>query len=129
MISVGDPLTIVQVQTNPNRIVLLPSEGCSYGVFDYQLVVTMAAYPSIILTKDFQITIKDPCDPTQVVMPAIANISNEIFVFFSTGFTLAQNISTYCGLVTYTFNWVSASQSVVASIDAETQLLSISSNS
>ena len=108
---------------------LLPSEGCSYGVFDYQLIVSMTAYPAITLTKDFQVTIKDPCDPTQVVIPAIANISNEIFVLFTTGFTLAQNVSAYCGPVTYTFNWVSDSQSVVTSIDAANQIVSISSNS
>ena len=113
-------MTIVQLETSPSRIVLLPSEGCSYGVFDYQLVVTMADYPSITLTKDFQVTIKDPCDPTQVIAPVIPNISNEVFVSFTTGFTLAQNISTYCGPVTYTFIWVSAFQSVVASIDSAT---------
>ena len=82
---------------------LLPSEGCSYGGFDYQLVVTLSMYPSIKITKDFKITVKDPCDRTKVLIPAITDISNEVFVSWTSGFSLAQNISAYCGLVTYTF--------------------------
>ena len=117
------------MKTGPNKIVLLPSDGCSYGVFDYQLVITIAAYPTIEIAKDFQVTIKDPCDTTLVVVPAIADISNEVFVSFTKTFTLASNISTYCGTVTYTYNWVSPSQNVVALINAGTQLVSISSNS
>ena len=89
----------------------------------------MLDYPSITLIKDFQITVKNPCDPFQVTVPVPTEISNEVFVTFTAGFTLAQNISTYCGPVTYTFEWISASQGVVASINAAAKLVSISSNS
>jgi hypothetical protein len=74
----------------------------------------MAAYPSIKIAKDFQVTIKDPCDINFITAPLISDVSNEVFVSFTKTFALARNISTYCGTVTYTYNWVSASQSVVA---------------
>jgi hypothetical protein len=74
----------------------------------------MAAYPAIKIVKDFQVKIKDPCDTTLIIAPSISDVSNEVFVSFTKTFALAQNISTYCGTVTYTYNWVSASQSVDA---------------
>ena len=74
-------------------------------------------------------TVKDPCNPTQVIVPAITGIQNEIFVKWTAGFSLPQNISSYCGPVTYTFEWVSASQGVQAAIDVTNQYFEISSNS
>ena len=47
MITQGDPSTILSIGSDQSSIVFTPSAGCTYGSFDFNLIVSLADYPDV----------------------------------------------------------------------------------
>ena len=78
----GDPNTIVKISSDQSSIVLYPSDGCSQGTFDFNLIISLINYQGVFLTKAFQVTIINSCGISVVKAPIVTDIFGEVFTSF-----------------------------------------------
>ena len=79
MITIGNPTAILLIGNDKSSIVFTPSAGCSYGTFDFHLIIALADYPDVKLIKSFQATVIDPCDTSIIIPPVCDDITGEVY--------------------------------------------------